>query len=162
MSRDEEIRRALAELIQSAVPAAKVKHWMFFPTANPKQWGAAWKSESDAGRVNAWFLFSKGNQPQNTEMLFEPSQLDEGLSFEIWGFLAFASGDAGNNSTDEFDQICEDVRDAVNRVPQLGLETVQGHGGLAIRKTLADGYGDQMLHWAVGSLVVQTYFNYEV
>lgn len=155
-SKEEKIRRALASLVKTAVPDARVEHW-WYVTGDRVRWGGMLQSD---GRINAWMVRALGVQPENEQLLYRPTQLVETFTFELMGFLQFDSGDAGNNSTDEFAAITSAVRSGVNTVPQLGLDFVRGHYGLQTDERISDDFGTTRVHICLASLRVETSTDY--
>ncbi len=155
-SKEEKIRRALVPIIRAAVPDARVEHW-WYVTGERMRWGGMLQSD---GRINAWMMRGLGATSENEQLLYRPTQLVESFTIELMGFLQFNSGDAGNNSTDEFAAITSAVRSAVNTVPQLGLDFVRGHYGLQTDERISDDFGSLRVHICVASLRVETSTDY--
>lgn len=152
MSRDEQIRRRLRELIKAIAPTAVVAHrWLEGPDA--KQWLDLLRSR-DENRIHAWSMLNTFDDVSAQSGTWAPERVAGELGYRIWGFLAYSGGSDGENSQDRFAAECEAVKRAILRDRSLGLpDLVSDVKSFNVDFEICD-MGGHIVHVAKGELVV--------
>jgi hypothetical protein len=152
MSRDEQIRRRVRELIKEIAPTAVVAHrWLEGPDA--KQWIDLLRSRAE-NRIHAWCMLNTFDDASAPSGTWAPQRIGGELGYRIWGFLAYAGGSDGENSQDRFAEECQAVKRAILADRSLGLpELVSDVKSFNFDFEICD-MGGQVVHVAKGELVV--------
>lgn len=144
---DKNIRAAIADLITSATTDAKVYPWNVL-THDLSEWPGLFRGTE---RVHGWVV-KRSSMPSERK---NASRDRRTFVYDIWGYYGFRSGKTGDNSDDEFAEICDDVYDAVKAEPRLGFESdVEYHELLQVVNLTTIDCGEETLHFCQARLTV--------
>lgn len=145
---DEQIRAAIAGLISGVYPTARV--WPYFALGHKREnWPGLFRTED--GGTHGWIV-------KRASMLAEWKSVyrdRKTVIYDIWGFYGFRQGKAGDNSDDEFAEICDAVYDAFKASPKLGIDCLGGHELLQFTAIGTLACGEETLHFAQGQLALE-------
>ena len=147
---DKQTRVKIRDLIAAAYPAAMVYAWNAL-SHRMDEWPGLFRTSS--GGTHGWII-------KRAAAAGEWKQIS-GLrdrqfwTYDIWGFYGFRAGKQGDNSDDEFGEICDTVYEAIRVEPRLAFDgTVEMHELLQWARIATINTGEETLHFAQGRLVV--------
>lgn len=142
---DKNIRTAIGELIATAQPAAKVYPWNAL-SHKITEWPGLFPKETRHGWVIKRSAESADRKNATRDKKHE--------TYDVLGFYKFVTGKLGDNSDDEFSEICSSVYDAIKAEPRLDLDLVEYHELLQFVLITTIKCGEETLHFAQGKLEV--------
>lgn len=148
MTEDEQIRNSCRGLILGQYPTDRV--WPYLVLGHEaSEWPALLRA--DDGIVRGWMIFRTGAVAD-----WKNNQRDRRFfSYGIWAFYAFRSGKIGDNSDREFNERLDTVYGEFKSAPTLNLQFVAQHNLLQWQRITTVKTGEEILHWAEGSLRVE-------
>jgi hypothetical protein len=144
-SEDQTIRVAIGGLIAAAQSSAVVYAWNVL-SHNLSDWPGLF----GANRFGA--VIKRVTQLADRKNASRDKRHE---TYDIWAFYKFRPGKTGDNSDDEFAQICQSIYDAIKASPHLGLDTlVEYHELVQWIQVTTIRCGEETLHYAAGRLKV--------
>jgi len=144
---DKDIRTAIAGLITTASESEKVYPFNAL-SRDITDWPGLFR---DNEGVHGWVVRRVAVKAERKN-----TQIDRKTwMYEIWGFYSFRSGKIGDNSDDEFAEICDAVYAAIQASPRLGFDNyVERHDLLQIYNMTTLDCGEETLHFCQARLAV--------
>lgn len=145
---DAEIRDNLGTIVAAAVPTARV--YPFNPLSHElADWPGLFRTEEGIfhghiifrSRAEAGWKGSGGRDRRK-------------FTYSVWSFYGFRPGKIGDNSDDEFQEILDDIYDAIKAEPRLDHAEVEEHSLLQHDMITTINCGEDTLHLATAKLEV--------
>ena len=135
------VKKAVAAIIQTAKPKAKVYSWWvlstgigesvpYFDSVEEDEWG-------DDPFLHAYIVGFEGFGRQRTGN----ASFTDTIELNLWGFYEFRLGDADKNSEDVFSVHCKDIENALTKATKF--QTVDS---VRVRSTGCDRANDASIH----------------
>lgn len=122
---DQQIREAIAAIIKAALPSSTVYPWNVL-SHKLSDWPGLFPAETREG----WVIKSAVQSAERKNAWRDRISLD----YDLWPFLKFRTGKAGDNSDDEFAVIRAKAYNAIMAEPRLGFDNdVERHDLLQYR-----------------------------
>lgn len=146
---DKQIRLAIKPLITISYAGAMVYPWNVL-SHKLKEWPALFRMTN--GSVHGWIIKRAETQSEWKNVAKRDRQ---SWPYDVLGFYGFRSGKQGDNSDDEFGEICDTVYENIRVSYNLGLDAiVEKHDLLQYRRLTTFNCGEETLHFAHGRLNV--------
>jgi hypothetical protein len=148
-SEDKTIRDAIKTVIAAAADGARIYAWNVL-SHDLADWPGLFETE-EGGR-HGWVI-KRAAGDAKWKGNYQRARLWH--DYDLLGFYGFRSGKEGDNSDDEFGEICDDVFAALKAAPRLGLDaTIEEHELLQWQRITTINCGEETLHYAEGRLRV--------
>lgn len=146
---DEQIRGKQRELIIASYATAKV--WPYNALSHQlSEWPGMFRVSSSV--THGWIIKRAKvdaewkNVPRDRRF----------MEYDVWGFYGFRTGKIGDNSDDEFAEICDTIYLAYKAAPTLNFDgTVEKHDLLQFSRITTINCGEETLHFAQGRINVR-------
>lgn len=144
---DEQVRAAIAGIIQASQTAAAVYNWNVLGH-DLRKWPGLFRGDSGThgwvvkriGQTSEW---KNGSRDRMTWI------------YDVFGFYGFMPGKTGDNSDEDFSAILDAVYEAIKAKPTLDVDEVERHTLLQYALISTIDCGEETLHFAQGRLSVE-------
>lgn len=144
---DKQIRDKIAGLIAAEYEDAKVYGWNAL-SHQLGDWPGLFRTDDG---THGWII----KRAQTATEWKSIGRDRRKWTYDIWGFYGFESGQASDNSDNEFAEICDTVYEAIKAEPRLDFEgTVEMHELLQFAAITTINTGEETLHFVRGRLTV--------
>lgn len=146
---DKQVRTAIGEIISATAPDAKVYPWNVLDH-DVDDWPGLFRTAGDG--LHGWVIRRREVASSWKNLGRRDHRFPE---YDVFGFYKFRSGKLGDNSDDEFAEICDDVYEAFKAKPDLDLSgVVEKHDLLQFAVITTTRPGEETMHFAHGRLKV--------
>jgi hypothetical protein len=146
---DKQIRLASKPVITSSYPTAVVFPWNAL-SHNLLEWPGMFRTTD--GKTHGWIIKRSDTNADWKSFLQRDRRKYE---YDWLGFYGFRPGKEGDNSDDEWGEICDTIYENLKPLYNLGLDgIVERHDLLQYRTITTINCGEETLHFAQGRLTV--------
>lgn len=145
---DKQVRLAMKPMIAASYATARVYVWNVL-SHDLAEWPGLFRTSD--GKTHGWII----KRASAAAAWKNPKRDRQTWIYDVMGFYAFRSGKQGDNSDDEFAEICDTVYENFKASHNLGLDgEVENHDLLQFVNMTTINCGEETLHFAHGRLSV--------